>query len=62
MTDLIEAPKPALLFVNDNHYIVIDSISSNRLAYGRDPAYGRYSISLRGLKKSWNGETLVFRN
>jgi len=58
--DFLSAPKPALLFVRGDHFVVADSISINNSVYIRDPARGRYRISLNRLHRIWKGETLIF--
>ena len=58
--DFLSAPKPALLFVRGDHFVIADSISINNSVYIRDPARGRYRISLNGLHRIWKGETLIF--
>lgn len=60
LDDFLTAPKPAILFVRGDHFVVVDSISINNQVYIRDPARGQYNISLNGLNRIWKGETLIF--
>ncbi|MBN1397906.1 MAG: hypothetical protein JXA06_07735 [Bacteroidetes bacterium] len=59
LKDLPKNPFPAILFVNKNHYIVADSISSDQYIHIKDPAIGRLKIKIEKLKNIWDGETLI---
>jgi ABC-type bacteriocin/lantibiotic exporter with double-glycine peptidase domain len=56
----LKAPMPAILFVNHDHFVVVDSVSDIGDVYLRDPAVGRIKLSQRRLTSLWRGETLVF--
>lgn len=51
---------PALLFVNNDHYVVADSISNDNV-FVRDPAIGRLKIPKGKLTQIWKGEILLFK-
>jgi ATP-binding cassette subfamily B protein RaxB len=50
---------PAILLVDSNHYIVLDSADGS-YAYTRDPSRGILRLSYRALRERWGGETIVF--
>ncbi|MBN1396532.1 MAG: hypothetical protein JXA06_00725 [Bacteroidetes bacterium] len=51
---------PSILYVNNNHFIVADSVREDTLYY-RNPAMGRMKIGKKELCEIWKGETLVFK-
>ncbi|MCX6145354.1 MAG: cysteine peptidase family C39 domain-containing protein [Ignavibacteriales bacterium] len=51
---------PVILFVENRHFVVADSVDSAGFFVVRDPAIGRMKIHRRALGKIWTGETLVF--
>ena len=51
---------PAILFVENRHFVVVDSMDTAGFFFVRDPAIGRMKIQRRALNKIWTGETLVF--
>ena len=51
---------PAILFVENRHFVVVDSMDTAGFFFVRDPAIGRMKIQRRALSKIWTGETLVF--
>ena len=51
---------PVILFVENNHFVVADSVDNGGFFFLRDPAIGRMKIHSRALVKIWKGETLVF--
>jgi ABC-type bacteriocin/lantibiotic exporter with double-glycine peptidase domain len=57
--DLRTIQFPAILFVENHHFIVVDSIDGKDFLFVRDPAVGRLRIPRRKLLGTWNGETLV---
>ncbi len=57
--ELERVSTPAILFVGGNHFVLFDSLGSDRRAFLRDPAVGRKIVGLRDLEKIWKGETLV---
>jgi ABC-type bacteriocin/lantibiotic exporter with double-glycine peptidase domain len=60
LRDLKEIHLPALLFVDGNHYVVLQQITSNDEFIILDPAIGILTYSAADLKLSWSGEALVF--
>jgi ABC-type bacteriocin/lantibiotic exporter with double-glycine peptidase domain len=58
--DLPGVQFPAILFVENRHFIVVDSIGEGESLFVRDPAIGRMRISRKILMDRWKGETLVF--
>lgn len=53
-------PLPAVLFLRQGHFVVLDSVITGNRAYLRDPAIGRITISTTHLGRLWDGETLLF--
>jgi ABC-type bacteriocin/lantibiotic exporter with double-glycine peptidase domain len=58
LDDLLTKPLPAILFVHNDHYIVMDSACGDEV-FVRDPAIGTLKIEKQKLLKIWNGETLL---
>ncbi len=59
--DLRIAGLPAIVYVEDSHFLVVDSIDEEGYVFVRDPAAGKMKIPRKRLLEKWNGETLVFR-
>ncbi|PIU44321.1 MAG: hypothetical protein COS95_09495 [Ignavibacteriales bacterium CG07_land_8_20_14_0_80_59_12] len=59
--DFYKAAKPLIAFVRGDHFVVIDSITSDGTVHIRDPAIGKLRMSQNNFLKIWKGETLVFR-
>ncbi|MDP2883741.1 MAG: cysteine peptidase family C39 domain-containing protein [Ignavibacteria bacterium] len=53
---------PAILFVENHHFLVLDSMGAGGFLFVRDPAIGRMRIPEKVLMDRWKGETLVFSN
>jgi ABC-type bacteriocin/lantibiotic exporter with double-glycine peptidase domain len=51
---------PVILFVENRHFVVADSVETDGFFLVRDPAIGRMKIHRRALSRIWTGETLVF--
>lgn len=51
---------PALLFIHNDHYVVVDSIWNDNV-FVRDPAVGRLKIPKGKLTQIWKGEILLFK-
>ena len=60
--DLKRVSFPAILFVENRHFVVLDSVGGGEVLFVRDPAIGRMKIPRRVLMNGWKGETLVFSN
>lgn len=60
--DLSSVRFPAILFVENRHFVVVDSMGGEEVLFVRDPAIGRLRISRKVLMDEWKGETLVFSN
>jgi ABC-type bacteriocin/lantibiotic exporter with double-glycine peptidase domain len=60
--DLPNVRFPAILFVQNRHFVVVDSIGKGEFLFVRDPAIGRMRIPKKVLMDEWKGETLVFSN
>jgi ABC-type bacteriocin/lantibiotic exporter with double-glycine peptidase domain len=58
--DLRHIPFPAILLVQGNHYVVLDSFTPRGDFVVRDPARGKLQISRQGLESIWGGEILLF--
>ncbi len=54
-----QIPLPAILFVDEQHYVVLDSIGNDRQYFLRDPALGRISVDKKSLEEVWSGVVLV---
>jgi ABC-type bacteriocin/lantibiotic exporter with double-glycine peptidase domain len=59
--ELANLPMPAMLFVDNHHFIVVDSVDKMDRVFARDPAVGRIRIPGNILRKRWRGEVLVLR-
>ena len=57
--DLKKIVFPAILFIENYHFIVVDSVDGRGVLFVRDPAVGRLAIPRRRMMEIWNGETLV---
>jgi predicted double-glycine peptidase len=57
---LVRVPSPAVLLIHGDHFVVMDSVSTDYQIFIRDPALGRLRMSLHRLARVWRGETLVF--
>lgn len=62
LEDFLKAPLPAIVFVHNDHFAVVDSITGDGLIIMRDPALGKLKIRKEGFTRSWSGETLIFRS
>ena len=60
LEDFMHSSFPSILYVNNNHFIVADSMRQDTV-YIRNPAIGRMKIEKNKLCKIWEGETLVFK-
>lgn len=61
LEDFLKVPMPAIVFVHDDHFAVVDSVSKDHQVYVRDPARGRFRLAANKLPRIWEGETLVFQ-
>jgi ATP-binding cassette subfamily B protein RaxB len=57
--DLLSIRFPAILFVENHHFIVVDSVGGTGELFVRDPAAGRLRVSRKRAAAIWKGETLV---
>jgi ABC-type bacteriocin/lantibiotic exporter with double-glycine peptidase domain len=60
LKDFLKAQMPVIVFVNGDHFAVVDSITEHKEILMRDPALGRLKLPAKRLPNIWNGETLVF--
>jgi len=60
LEDFLRSSFPSILYVNEDHYIVADSVSTDGSIYVSDPAIGKLRVSKKNLNKIWKGETLIF--
>lgn len=59
LADLKRRIFPLIIFVENRHFVVIDSLSNDGFFFVRDPAIGRIKMPQWRLTKIWQGETLV---
>lgn len=57
----LKAYTPAIIFIKQSHFVVLDSLDTQNYCYIRDPARGRMKIPINHLSKMWNGEILLFQ-
>ena len=57
--DLQSKPLPAVVFVEDGHFAVLDQINEHGEVILRDPAIGRLRIGKGAFNRIWKGETLI---
>jgi ABC-type bacteriocin/lantibiotic exporter with double-glycine peptidase domain len=57
----LKAPKPMIVFIEGDHFAVVDSTTQEGEVVLRDPARGRLKLPVGKMKEIWNGETLVFQ-
>jgi ABC-type bacteriocin/lantibiotic exporter with double-glycine peptidase domain len=57
--DLATVRFPAILFVENHHFIVADSVDGRGFLFVRDPAVGKLKIPRKKAAAIWSGETLV---
>ena len=57
--DLLSIQFPAIIFIENHHFVVVDSVDEKGFLFLRDPAVGRLRIPRRRAIDIWNGETLV---
>lgn len=55
-----ELPMPAIVFVNMNHFMVLDGVSRGRV-HLNDPATGRFSLTPEEFARIFSGVILTFR-
>jgi ABC-type bacteriocin/lantibiotic exporter with double-glycine peptidase domain len=51
---------PLILFIEERHFVVADSVDQNGYVFLRDPAVGRMKMRTLTLVKIWKGETMTF--
>ena len=49
---------PAILFIEGDHFVVMDSVAPDQSIFLRDPAIGRICLKARRLSCIWKGEVL----
>ncbi len=59
LADLAKRTFPVIIFVENRHFVVVDSLSDDGFFFVRDPAIGRIKMPQLRLTKIWKGETLV---
>ena len=57
--DLRKVQLPAILFIENHHFVVVDSMNGKGILFVRDPAVGRLKIPRKRAIDIWKGETLV---
>jgi ABC-type bacteriocin/lantibiotic exporter with double-glycine peptidase domain len=56
--DLPRLRLPAILFVEQSHFVVLDSCGRANFFFLRDPAIGRIVLGVGSLERMWRGEVL----
>ena len=59
MDDLENQPLPAIVFIEGDHFAVLDRITQRGEVILRDPAIGRLRMSKGSFGRIWQGETLI---
>lgn len=60
MDDLVERNQlPAIAFVENNHFVVIDSIGHGGDLWLRDPAIGQLHMTRAAFQRIWQGEVIL---
>jgi ATP-binding cassette subfamily B protein RaxB len=49
---------PAILFIRDAHFVVLDSVTTDASVFLRDPAIGRIYLKEHRFSTMWKGEVL----
>jgi len=57
---LAQSSFPLILFVENRHFVVADSVDQNGYVFLRDPAIGRLKMRTIALLKIWKGESMIF--
>jgi hypothetical protein len=58
--DLFRVPLPAIAFVNQQHFVVIQRFVTPEILEVYDPALGKVQWPSRKFRKVWSGKILVF--
>lgn len=58
--DLAETPLPAIIYMNRNHFVVLEGIGAGRF-FVNDPAGGRVAYDAEEFDQSYSGVVLTFR-
>jgi len=59
-TALMDEPLPVIAYINDDHYVVVNKITSSEI-FLFDPAVGHVKVSRQVFEQSWNGYILLVR-
>jgi len=59
--DLQDKKLPAIVFVYQDHFAVLDRITPQGEVQLRDPAIGQLRMNKDAFEKIWNGETLLIK-
>lgn len=57
--DLERIQFPTIIFIENHHFVVVDSVDASGALFVRDPSVGRLRIPRTRAIEIWNGETLV---
>jgi ABC-type bacteriocin/lantibiotic exporter with double-glycine peptidase domain len=60
MNDLPGAKFPLILYFNNHHFVVADSVDAKGFVFVRDPFVGRLRFPPGRMAERWKGEALVF--
>lgn len=61
LEDFVGSMKPCLVFLNGDHFALVDSVSHAGVVFLRDPARGKLRIPMMKFPALWSGETLVLK-
>jgi ABC-type bacteriocin/lantibiotic exporter with double-glycine peptidase domain len=58
--DLLQIPLPAIVFLDEGHFVVLETVSRHRV-FLNDPARGARVLPLTRFLERWSGDTLILQ-